>query len=124
MFISDLLHAVLHLIESVGIPPLMSHFYARFDALANHSNESSTALGEAIEHDGPLPARALLLTVAIAVSLSMIILLTILGNILVLTALRVDLALRSPTHLLMGNLACADLLLGNFSLPDQMQTHR
>jgi hypothetical protein len=26
----------------------------------------------------------------------------------------VDFALRSPTHLLMGNLACADLLLGNY----------
>jgi hypothetical protein len=47
------------------------------------------------------------------ICLSIIVFLTILGNILVLIALCVDFALRSPTHLLMGNLACADLLLGN-----------
>ena len=57
--------------------------------------------------------RPLYLTVLIACCLFTIILLTILGNILVLTALCVNFALRSPTHLLMGNLACADLLLGN-----------
>ena len=48
-----------------------------------------------------------------AIPLAIIILLTIFGNILVLIALCIDFALRSPTHLLMGNLACADLLLGN-----------
>ena len=63
--------------------------------------------------DIPLSSRPFILTILIAFSLSIIILLTILGNILVLIALCVDFALRSPTHLLMGNLACADLLLGN-----------
>jgi hypothetical protein len=57
--------------------------------------------------------RPLVLTILIALCLSIIVFLTILGNILVLIALCVDFALRSPTHLLMGNLACADLLLGN-----------
>ena len=56
--------------------------------------------------------RSVFSTVLIAVCLSIIILLTILGNILVLIALCINFALRSPTHLLMGNLACADLLLG------------
>jgi hypothetical protein len=60
-----------------------------------------------------VPSRLFILTLLIAFCLSIIIVLTILGNILVLTALCIDFALRSPTHLLMGNLACADLLLGN-----------
>ncbi|CAF5118736.1 unnamed protein product, partial [Rotaria magnacalcarata] len=55
--------------------------------------------------------RPLVLAILIAICLSIIILLTILGNILVLIAICIDFALRSPTHLLMGNLACADLLL-------------
>ncbi len=59
------------------------------------------------------PFRPFILTVLIAFCLSIIIALTILGNILVLIALCINFALRSPTHLLMGNLACADLLLGN-----------
>jgi hypothetical protein len=59
------------------------------------------------------PSRPFMLTILIAFCLSIIIVLTLLGNILVLIALCVDFALRSPTHLLMGNLACADLLLGN-----------
>ncbi|CAF0768258.1 unnamed protein product [Adineta ricciae] len=60
--------------------------------------------------------RPFFLTILIAICLSTIVILTIVGNILVLIALCCDFALRSPTHLLMGNLACADLLLGNLSL--------
>lgn len=60
--------------------------------------------------------RSLLLTLFIILTLSVIILLTIFGNILVLTAVVLDPVLRSPTHLLMVNLACADLLLGKSSL--------
>ena len=74
----------------------------------NASNDNFTALLLLVP-----TARPLYLTVLLACCLLTIILLTILGNILVLTALCVDFALRSPTHLLMGNLACADLLLGN-----------
>ncbi|CAF2641366.1 unnamed protein product [Rotaria sp. Silwood2] len=62
-------------------------------------------------------SRPLIFTILIAICLSIIILLTILGNILVLIAICIDFALRSPTHLLMGNLACADLLLGITVLP-------
>jgi hypothetical protein len=74
------------------------------------------------------PSRPFLLTILIALSLAIIIVLTVLGNILVLIALCVDFALRSPTHLLMGNLACADLLLGNqvvhFILIDQKRNNQ
>jgi hypothetical protein len=79
----------------------------------NNSNDNLTS--SSFESDPIIngPSRPFVLTVLIALCLSIIILLTILGNILVLIALCVDFALRSPTHLLMGNLACADLLLGN-----------
>ena len=76
----------------------------------NNSNENSTLAIE--DFNTNIPSRSLIYTILIVVCLSIIILLTILGNILVLIALCIDLALRSPTHLLMGNLACADLLLG------------
>ncbi|CAF0855122.1 unnamed protein product, partial [Didymodactylos carnosus] len=61
--------------------------------------------------------RPLYVTILIAFCLSCIILLTIIGNIVVLLALCINFALRSPTHLLMGNLALADLLLGITVLP-------
>jgi hypothetical protein len=82
-------------------------------SLTNTTNQSNQTLGLLIQ-DLTIneQTRPLVLTVLIAICLSIIILLTILGNILVLIALCIDFALRSPTHLLMGNLACADLLLG------------
>jgi hypothetical protein len=76
----------------------------------NNSNENSTLAIE--DFNTNIPSRSLIYTILIIFCLSIIILLTILGNILVLIALCIDFALRSPTHLLMGNLACADLLLG------------
>ncbi len=44
--------------------------------------------------------------------LIILILLTVLGNIIVILAIIFDLHLRSPTHFLLGSLAIADLLLG------------
>ncbi|CAF0968055.1 unnamed protein product [Adineta steineri] len=81
----------------------------------NNSNDTLSSLFQDINIDGPI--RPLFLTILITFCLTIIILLTILGNILVLIALCIDFALRSPTHLLMGNLACADLLLGITVLP-------
>ncbi len=91
---------------------VLSQFY-HFVSLTtiNHSNETLTSFIQDVNINDQL--RPLFLTILISLCLSIIILLTILGNILVLIALCIDLALRSPTHLLMGNLACADLLLGN-----------
>lgn len=42
--------------------------------------------------------------------------LIIFGNIFVILAICIDFHLRSPTHHLLGSLAVADLLLGNFVL--------
>ncbi|CAF3180836.1 unnamed protein product [Rotaria socialis] len=81
----------------------------------NYSNE--TLLLSLHDININAQARPLVLAILIAIPLSIIILLTILGNILVLIAICIDFALRSPTHLLMGNLACADLLLGITVLP-------
>jgi hypothetical protein len=80
----------------------------------NNSNGTSTSFIQDVNIDEL--SRPLVFTILIAFCLSIIILLTILGNILVLIALCINFALRSPTHLLMGNLACADLLLGNYIL--------
>jgi hypothetical protein len=87
--------------------------FHQFVSLTTETNQSNQTLGTLIQ-DLTIneQTRALVLTILIAICLSIIILLTILGNILVLIALCIDFALRSPTHLLMGNLACADLLLG------------
>ncbi len=52
--------------------------------------------------------------IILAIILSLIVLLTIFGNILVIMAIFCDFHLRSPTHLLMGSLAFADFLLGLF----------
>jgi hypothetical protein len=91
---------------------VLSQFY-HFVSLTtiNHSNETLPSFIQDVNINDQL--RPLFLTILISFCLSIIILLTILGNILVLIALCIDFALRSPTHLLMGNLACADLLLGN-----------
>jgi hypothetical protein len=77
----------------------------------NNSNQTLSSLIPDINTNEQ--SRALIFTTLISLCLLIIILLTISGNILVLIALCINFALRSPTHLLMGNLACADLLLGN-----------
>lgn len=87
------------------------HHLVYLTTIINQSNETFLTSAQDLSPINE-PIRPRLATIFIALSLSMIILLTILGNILVLIALSIDFALRSPTHLLMGNLACADLLLG------------
>lgn len=87
------------------------HFHSIVStASGNKTNE--TIVSSLVESQSQEITRSLIFTIIITLCLLIIILLTILGNILVLTALYTNFALRSPTHLLMGNLACADLLLG------------
>jgi hypothetical protein len=86
------------------------HHIVSLTTATNQSNQTLITLIQDLTINEQ--TRPLILTILIAICLSIIILLTILGNILVLIALCIDFALRSPTHLLMGNLACADLLLG------------
>jgi hypothetical protein len=56
-------------------------------------------------------------TLVKAFALGLIILFTIFGNVLVLLSVAVSRNLRSSTHYLIVNLACADLLLGLAVLP-------
>ncbi|UJR26700.1 hypothetical protein I4U23_008016 [Adineta vaga] len=99
----------------VPVLPQSYHIVSLTTTIINNSNETLAIIihNENMDEQN----RSLLFTILITVCLSIIILLTILGNILVLIALCVNFALRSPTHLLMGNLACADLLLGITVLP-------
>ena len=53
----------------------------------------------------------------LAAALSVIVLLTIGGNLLILAAVLFNSNLRGPTHILIANLAVADLLLGFLVLP-------
>lgn len=56
-------------------------------------------------------------SLAVAAALSIIVLLTIGGNLLILAAVLFNSNLRGPTHILIANLAVADLLLGFLVLP-------
>ena len=73
--------------------------------------------------DGQVPATAstaLIMdwsSLAVAVALTVIVLLTIGGNLLILAAVLFNSNLRGPTHILIANLAVADLLLGFLVLP-------
>ncbi|KAI9561855.1 hypothetical protein GHT06_012817 [Daphnia sinensis] len=57
------------------------------------------------------------LSLGMVVVLSIIVLLTICGNLLILAAVLFNSNLRGPTHILIANLAVADLLLGFLVLP-------
>ena len=50
--------------------------------------------------------------VLLAIFLIFLIITTVFGNMLVVMAILINIHLRSPTHLFMGSLAIADLLVG------------
>jgi len=57
------------------------------------------------------------LLLPVGAALSVIVALTIGGNVLILAAVCTNCNLREPTHILIANLAVADLLLGFLVLP-------
>jgi hypothetical protein len=67
--------------------------------------------------DASLTATMNWMSFVVAVALSVIVLLTIGGNLLILAAVLFNSNLRGPTHILIANLAVADLLLGFLVLP-------
>lgn len=56
-------------------------------------------------------------TITVGALLTLIVLLTVGGNLLILAAVLFNSNLRGPTHILIANLAVADLLLGFLVLP-------
>lgn len=58
-----------------------------------------------------------LTTLIVTIILSIIVLLTVGGNVLILSAVLASTSLREPNHILIANLAVADLLLGTLVLP-------
>lgn len=83
-------------------------------------NGESTSMSAAIsptDASASLAASMNWMSLVVAVALSVIVLLTIGGNLLILAAVLFNSNLRGPTHILIANLAVADLLLGFLVLP-------
>lgn len=97
------------------------HTFSYSDSILNYNNGTHLTNTLSVENCSDVLCTVSidfsLKNVLLAIFLILLLLLTILGNILVLLAIFVDFHLRSPTHYLMGSLAVADLLLGTLVLP-------
>jgi len=82
-------------------------------------NLTDSSVLSADEVDGNATSMEIMLwpSVAVGILLSVIVLLTVGGNLLILAAVLFNSNLRGPTHILIANLAVADLLLGFLVLP-------
>ena len=96
---------------------------AEYSSVMDFDNDTTLDLGLVTWPDpvnGSLPFDVQVLdpsTLIVALVLSVIVLLTVGGNVLILSAVMANSNLRGPTHILIANLAVADLLLGTLVLP-------
>ena len=87
-----------------------STMISKFLEQNNHPNESN------ILYYSESPYEFSIKNILLVLFLVVLALSTICGNTFVILAIFVDFHLRLPTHYMMGSLALADLLLGNFFL--------
>lgn len=91
---------------------VLCSFPNNFSMCPNNSatNGTSSDVGSTL----PLP---LWLTIVLGAAASVVIIVTVLGNILVLLSFVLERSIRQPTNYFIASLAMSDLLIGTFSMP-------
>lgn len=85
------------------------------DSICNDTNSTGNGTGSGVSpYALPHP---LWLTVFLATAACLVIIMTVLGNIMVLLSFFIERALRQPTNYFIASLAMSDLLIGTFSMP-------
>ena len=85
--------------------------------MSSFENYSIDWFNQSSPSDALEAAPMIWLLLPVGAALSLIVALTIGGNVLILAAVCTNCNLREPTHILIANLAVADLLLGFLVLP-------
>lgn len=85
------------------------------DSICNDTNSTGNETGGG-ETPYKLP-HPMWLTVFLATAACIVIIVTVLGNIMVLLSFFIERALRQPTNYFIASLAMSDLLIGTFSMP-------
>lgn len=80
------------------------------DTLCNNGTNTTGATEYQLPH-------SLWLTVVLGIAASIVIIVTVLGNILVLLSFALERSIRQPTNYFIASLAMSDLLIGTFSMP-------
>ena len=89
----------------------LTTFYS--EMMQNTSNETNITSSE----DGKALPHPLWLTIILGTAASIVIVVTVLGNILVLLSFFLERSIRQPTNYFIASLAMSDLLIGMFSMP-------
>lgn len=85
-------------------------------SICNDTNSTGNNVTGGADEPYKLP-HPLWLTVFLATAACIVIIVTVLGNIMVLLSFFIERALRQPTNYFIASLAASDLLIGTFSMP-------
>lgn len=91
-----------------------SSLYANDTLCNNGTNVTGNSTDGGKEFQLP---HSLWLTVVLGIAASVVIIVTVLGNILVLLSFALERTIRQPTNYFIASLAMSDLLIGTFSMP-------